>query len=588
MALGFMIEPFLQYAISDEGRLINLGPSNTNDTIATIGRSRQLDGGAQFIYTYDTTYPEINTTPDFAISASLYDGLNAALGNGSPNVFFTCISGNCTWPEHVSIAIRSTCFDISDHLKRTSPERSSRTTSGTQSTLTSSSQAPALWTDWTLEHLNLTLSNTNEIWRHQNFFAVLQAAVVADPMLTINFNDSQTLLAAFTIIRADESHTLGSADWDVADASAAECGLELALNVYNSSVVNNVLLEQVVASVSRKVPESWLPSGDQSKVLPDGLKADPGTLESNPIYHDTFLYRNDYALDSAALQRGNIGNFNITQKTLISTIAFLTTLIGQGDNNATVRALQYDQFTEYKFGSPILQPLFKQTNMTATFEAIARSMSNAVRSIGSEEDKIPGVAKQWVRYYQVRWAFLALPLSLITSKSCQDRKVICICTNSRLLVGVIFFILSIMEAHRVQVPNWKANSIATMVYGPDESLQRHLRVQTHVQGLAVASQTAARLVWAPEGYYLTAADQSVVKMSRPTTPRRDEEEHEMTPLRSPTTPRTTGPNVTPVDPQSIGGAEPVSVRPVSPAFTGPRNHAPVGNPSTSLRIRRTF
>lgn len=398
VAFGFMVQPFLQAVISEYGRLVDADPSGTSGMSATIGRSRRLDGGTQCISTYADDYPKIDTTPDFVISASLYDGLNAAGSHGYQNVAFTCFLGNCTWPEYVSIAIRSTCFDISDHLKRTAPEAPGETTvsttrksspstssaaadsaetsaSGTDpemamyptaaplsafsdhstvnsmvaslqsiatpaavttstdvsqesseseapagyatvpltvlsafddvstvnsmvapvrstatratagldkrassriqpspsSSSSSITQASALWSDWTLDYLDLTLSNTNKAWRSANTFAVLQAAVVADPNLTINFKMSQTLLAAFTVIRADNSHTLGSADWDAANASAMECGLELALNVYNSSVVNNVLLEQIVASVSQKVPGSWLPSPgvNQSVVRPN-------------------------------------------------------------------------------------------------------------------------------------------------------------------------------------------------------------------------------------------------------------------------------------------------------------------------------
>jgi hypothetical protein len=536
-----MVQPFLQAVISDYGLLVDVKSSGTNSVSATIGRSRRFDGGTQCISTYKNRYPKIDTTPDFAISASLYDGLNAAGSHGYRNVSFTCMLGNCTWSEYISIAIRSTCFDISGHLKRTTPDDPDQTTisttekasptslsaaasstdtsesnpdtemamypteaitafsdvstvnsmvasirssvtraavtiptdnsqdsaeteappgyaapsltaltafgdvstvnsmvapiqstaiqasegldkrasaSGAQSSSTASSQSSATWSDWTLDHIDLTLSNTNEEWRNANTFAVLQAAVVADPNLTINFRVSQTLLAAFTVIRADNSHPLGSADWDAANASAMECGLELALNVYNSSVVNNILTEQIIASVSKRVPGSWLPSPgiDQSGVHPNGLQADPGTLDSNPIYHDTFLYRDDYTLDPAGLQSNDVGNFSVTQKTLLSTVDFLTSLIRQNNDNATVKAVAHgDQTALYTYGSPILQPLFNQTNTTATFDAIAKSMSNAIRNLGTEP--ITGTTRQWVRFYRVRWAFLALPFSLFTSRS---------------------------------------------------------------------------------------------------------------------------------------------------------------------------
>ncbi|KAH0358131.1 hypothetical protein KCU83_g425, partial [Aureobasidium melanogenum] len=524
IALGFMVDPFLQAIISDYGRLVNLNVSAPNSTRATIGKSNHFDGGTQCVSTWSHRYPQIDTTPDFAVAAALYDGLNAALSHSYQNVSFTCTSGNCTWTEYTSLAVRSTCFDISSFLKRTTPEDAANATSTTQtsssvgsnpvtdstdvtsmsqpiasygeefshaysgtstsdpaptqsmvettaiaspntspseileeptytalsafsdvstvnsevasvqstateatvglhkresSSVQSSStptQSSSTWTDWTLEHLGLTLSNTNQAWRNASNFAVLQAAVVADPNLTINFVTSQALLAAFTVIRTDNNFTLGSAAWDAADASAMECGLELALNVYNSSVNNNVLMEQVVASAS-KVPGSWLPLPpiNQTRVDPDNLSVDPGTLESNPIYHHRFLYRYDYALDPTVLQTSVNETFTVSQNTLVSTLDFLTSLIRQDNDNATVKAvIQEDQTLLYTYGSAILQPLFNQTNTTAIFDAVARSMSNAIRNVG--KDEMLGTTQQWVRYYQVRWAFLTLPLSLITTK----------------------------------------------------------------------------------------------------------------------------------------------------------------------------
>ncbi|THW75311.1 hypothetical protein D6D18_09987 [Aureobasidium pullulans] len=361
-----------------------------------------------------------------------------------------------------------------------------------------------------------------------------------------------------------------SADWDAAPASAMECGLELSLNVYNSSVVNNVLVEHILASASHKVPGSWLPLANfnQDDLHPDGLEVDPGTLESNSIYHYTFLYRDDYALDPDALQRNISGQFKITQRTIQSTVDFLTSLIRPDNDNATVKAVtQGDQPALYIYGSPILQPLFSQTDLNTTFDAVARGMSNAIRNLGAEP--MLGTTQHLVRYYQVRWAFLALPLSLITSESYQSVNGMAILANSILPVGTIFFILSIIDAHRAKVPNWKANSIATMVHGPDELLQRELRTKSHAHSLAIASETLAKLEWFPDGYALTAGQQSAAKISRPTTPVRDEEEHEMGAMRPPTSPQTPGSNVTLVEPQSGVGAERGGSRPVSPISPRP-------------------
>ncbi|TIA27308.1 hypothetical protein D6C79_10696, partial [Aureobasidium pullulans] len=251
-----------------------------------------------------------------------------------------------------------------------------------------------------------------------------------------------------------------------------------------------------------------------------------------------------------------------------STVDFLTSLIRPDNDNATVKAVtQGDQPALYIYGSPILQPLFSQTDLNTTFDAVARGMSNAVRNLGAEP--MLGTTQHLVRYYQVRWTFLALPLSLITSESYQSVNGMAILANPILPVGTIFFILSIIDAHRAKVPNWKANSIATMVHGPDELLQRELRTRSHAHSLAIASETLAKLEWFPDGYALTAGQQSAAKISRPTTPVRDEEEHEMGAMRPPTSPQTPGSNVTLVEPQSGVGAERGGSRPVSPISPRP-------------------
>jgi hypothetical protein len=139
------------------------------------------------------------------------------------------------------------------------------------------------------------------------------------------------------------------------------------------------------------------------------------------------------------------------------------------------------------------------------------------------------------------------------------------------------------------VPVWKANSIATMIHGPDEFLQRHLRAQDHIHSLSVASKAVAKLEWFPEGFALTAVDQPVAKISRPTTPMRDEEEHEVNAMMVPTTPQTPGSNITLVDPRSAGGMGSGNTRPVSPIGTGPGwSDIQIDEPTTPLGIRRTF
>jgi hypothetical protein len=129
-----------------------------------------------------------------------------------------------------------------------------------------------------------------------------------------------------------------------------------------------------------------------------------------------------------------------------------------------------------------------------------------------------------------------------------------------------------------------------MIFGPDEPLQGHLRTQNHVYSLGVASKTVAKLECFPEGFALTAAEQPATKISRPTTPRRDEEEqYEMDNLNVPNTSQTPGSAITLVESQDAGAAEPGDIQPVSPIGTGPGwSDIQIHEPTTPLGIRRTF
>lgn len=428
----------------------------------------------------------------------------------------------------------------------------------------------ALQSGCSLEYLGLTLENYEEPLR--SWFnpeakqgTVFQATVSANHSSTINFKDSQSLLAAFTMIRAGHDYVFGNATWPNGGATATECGLNLCLNVYLSNVTKGTLNESIVATTSSKVPNSWQrrPESEQLvlQLRNSTTAADPETLEHNPIYHPIFRYRDDYQLDPVPLNRSKIlGPFNVTQRAILSTIDFLTSLV----QNGSVQVIANPDVTGdlHVYESPILQPLYTSNDTSATFDFVAKSLSNAIRSVGTSP--VQGETQRWVVHYNVRWAFLTLPLSLITSEShamAWDRQLL---LTSLIAVGAAFLVLSIAESHRAHVPVWKSNSIATMIHGPDELLRRDLRAVNHNESLGVASETIAALEDLLDGLALTVPHLQHVEISRPRTPSRDEEEIEMSALKLPATPQTPGSMTTLIEPQAIVGEEQGMMRPVSP------------------------
>lgn len=276
-------------------------------------------------------------------------------------------------------------------------------------------------TMYSLEYLGLNLQNYVGEWMDTGFGlgTVMKAAVGADPNATVNFKGSQTLLATFTVIRASEGYANNTLAWGThGSVTAMECGLSLCLKVYNSSVDSGRLTENVTSVASRKVPSSWLPLPDAQQPLKESLSnlstAVLGSSEWNPVYHPVYVAREDYQLDPTPLQASGFQakgtQFNITQKALDSTVAYLTSLIPHAANQSTVNVTS----TTPVFGTPILQPLYDLPDMEATFEKVALSLSNALRDTGNAT--ISGITQQWDIHYRIRWAWLTLPVTLVCSK----------------------------------------------------------------------------------------------------------------------------------------------------------------------------
>jgi hypothetical protein len=100
-SIGF--EPFAQQAISYPLRVVYI---SLNSSQMPISREFQ-DPGDMSLYPYQHSHIADSSLLDFA------------LGNGSvPQVLPTCSTGNCTWGSYTSLALCSSCTDVSDYARR--------------------------------------------------------------------------------------------------------------------------------------------------------------------------------------------------------------------------------------------------------------------------------------------------------------------------------------------------------------------------------------------------------------------------------------------------------------------------------------
>jgi len=102
----------------------------------------------------------------------------------------------------------------------------------------------------------------------------------------------------------------------------------------------------------------------------------------------------------------------------------------------------------------MMDALWNSTNLTTTFENVARSITNHVRS--TSPDRHPGTTQTWVIYVRVDWAYLAYPITM-------------------LVIGIAYVISTIVESTRMHMPAWKEAALPTLLYGFDGETQRLLR-----------------------------------------------------------------------------------------------------------------
>ena len=429
MLLSLLMEPALQALITNHGKL-DLVPGAK---MATISRSNRFDNGSQSLARQvcklrpsksglecvqvscsqltgiddRAGHDVFRSMPDFPLVAAFNNGLGSSDVGPIQDISFTCQTGNCTWPTFLSLAVCSSCHDVS-HLIRVSHFDNKAPDYLYQPGEAGNPLFRAPVTEYSLPPTSLHINNDDMMLGHETY---LTAVTQRNPNSTINFQNSQTLLATFTLMRAHPDYISGKARWNESIPVATECGLTLCLNAYNSTVVSGQVTELVVGSTSQRANASW-------QAIPTGNASDqtvPGSLSWNPVYTAYHVARYDFQLDLVKMNAAWFSageTFNVSQKALDSTSEFLSSTMPLVLSD--VPLCLWNDTGSLNYSSSYLQPLWESNNVTQTFEMVARSLTNYIRKNGDEPAR--GTTDGWVYYFKIRWQFISLPLLVVASK----------------------------------------------------------------------------------------------------------------------------------------------------------------------------
>jgi len=108
-----------------------------------------------------------------------------------------------------------------------------------------------------LPHKFISMNNIKGMFPWSNIGGeVLVARITALPNETIANTVNELMVISMTCLRANNSYVQNVTAWEDTYIEAVECALSLCINVYNSSITDGVLEEEILTSHSAKAADS--------------------------------------------------------------------------------------------------------------------------------------------------------------------------------------------------------------------------------------------------------------------------------------------------------------------------------------------
>ena len=216
---------------------------------------------------------------------------------------------------------------------------------------------------------------------------------------------------------------------------------------YTPAVVNGDLQENSTRVVSaERVPDSFLILNEALPIIPMDIgnisQALIDTLDSSLEFDSTYsqLPRSDLSLDNG---------FNVSQAAVDSISSYFQSqfavYLGFSSINGYYQAdARTDGSDRIRYSPNVMQVLYSSADLNATFAALARSMSNAIRAGDDHGIVQTGEIGIQYTYYRIRWGWIALHLLVVLS-------------------GTVFLLMTAFGRHGA--PVWKSNALAVMGQG---------------------------------------------------------------------------------------------------------------------------
>jgi hypothetical protein len=221
--------------------------------------------------------------------------------------------------------------------------------------------------------------------------------------------------------------------------------------------------EQLLQSWTQKAPGSYK-YDPESAYFPNNTGADTWVESLGNKLYDARVNRTDFQLvipkDMSTEYPDDMRReFNVSHSFIFSAIDYLIKFSKQDlpVNGGPAFDETWDMLGVPWLNDkmpPIVDALWNSTDLTTTFDNVARSLTNQIRN--SSPDRHQGRLQKWTIHVRVDWAYLAYPVTI-------------------LVAGIVYVILTIIESTRLRLPGWKESALPTLLHGFDDETQKLLR-----------------------------------------------------------------------------------------------------------------
>lgn len=404
---------------------------------------------------------------------------NFFFGNGSqpvpfgnvtrPAIPISCPSHNCTWEPHDTLAVCSTCSDISDLLsfdcRTTDVDWTMNLTGGYDSSrylwgprpqlprgrscgyyLNGTSQNPVLMSGYLLDSSNASLALPSETLLMRTI--PMQSSPMRETIYdgSIKFKHIRNPITNF-IISGSADGTYGSVRRNETPV-CHECILHWCVKRIQSTYYQGEYREKVIQTFVNNTPG------------PFPWKVEKRFTPANLLHAVMLEYLENVTINVPDSPKGKI--FGTANQTHISTGFIFDEILPSfytQVNTSNGALLRYNNLNNHTLTREMpVNPWIPPGNVTNHVVELGLALTNTMRTLHNSEP-LNGTSFDIERYVHVEWPWLTFPVMI-------------------LCMSLVFLVATVLktEEHKDQVGVWKSSAMATLMYGGiTEGLQQQSR-----------------------------------------------------------------------------------------------------------------